>query len=68
VDGVKIPQVEGANDPSDPFPTPTKLFTIDQDLGGWAVAAKKFFNDGEDGNPVGIVPQLQEETGKQGEE
>jgi sulfate transport system substrate-binding protein len=68
VDGVKIPQVEGANDPSDPFPTPEKLFTVDQDLGGWAEAAKKFFNDGEDGNPLGIVPQLQEETGKQGEQ
>jgi sulfate transport system substrate-binding protein len=68
VDGVTIPEVEGANDPSDPFPTPKKLFTIDGDFGGWADAAKKFFNDGEDGSPLGIVPQLQEDTGKQGEE
>ena len=68
VDGVKVPQVEGANDPSDPFPTPKKLFTVDQDLGGWASAAPKFFNDGQDGEPLGIVPQLQEQTGKQGEQ
>ena len=62
------PQVEGANDPSDPVPTPKKLVTIDQDLGGWASAAPRFFNDGEDGKPLGIVPQLQEKTGKQGEQ
>jgi sulfate transport system substrate-binding protein len=68
VDGVKVPQVEGANNPSDPFPTPKKLFTIDKDLGGWASAAPKFFNDGQDGKPLGIVPQLQEKTGKQGEQ
>jgi sulfate/thiosulfate-binding protein len=68
VDGVDVGEVEGANDPSDPFPAPEKLFTIDDDFGGWADAAKKFFNDGEDGNPLGIVPQLQEDTGKQGEE
>jgi sulfate/thiosulfate-binding protein len=67
VDGVEVGEVEGANDPSDPFPTPEKLFTIDGDFGGWAEAATKFFNDGEDGNPLGIVPQLQEDTGKQGE-
>lgn len=68
VDGVTVGEVEGANDPSDPFPVPDQLFTIDGDFGGWAVAAEKFFADGEDGEPLGIVPQLQEDTGKQGEE
>jgi sulfate transport system substrate-binding protein len=68
VDGVEVGEVEGANDPSDPFPTPDKLFTIDGDFGGWAEAADKFFADGEDGGPLGIVPQLQEDTGKVGEE
>ncbi|MBB6627338.1 sulfate ABC transporter substrate-binding protein [Nocardioides sp. KIGAM211] len=68
IDGVKVGEVEGANDPSDPFPTPDKLFTINDDFGGWAEVAPKFFNDGSDGNPLGIVPQLQEDTGKQGEE
>lgn len=68
IDGVDVGQVEGANDPSDPFPVPDQLFTIDGDFGGWAEAAEKFFADGEDGEPLGIVPQLQEDTGKQGEE
>jgi sulfate/thiosulfate-binding protein len=68
VDGVDVAEVEGANDPSDPFPTPEKLFTIDDDFDGWATAADKFFADGEDGGEVGIVPQLQQDTGKVGEE
>jgi sulfate transport system substrate-binding protein len=65
---VEVDEVEGANDPTDPFPTPEKLFTIDDDFGGWAAAADKFFADGEDGGPLGIVPQLQQDTGKVGEE
>ena len=68
VDGVEIPEVEGANDPADPFPAPEQLFTLDGDFGGWGEAADKFFADGEDGGPLGIVPQLQEDTGKVGEE
>jgi sulfate/thiosulfate-binding protein len=68
VDGVKVDEVEGANDPSDPFPTPEKLFAIDDDFGGWSEAADKFFADGEDGGPLGIVPQLQQDTGKVVEE
>ena len=68
VDGVEIPEVEGANDPADPFPTPEKLFTIDELFGGWGTAAGEFFGDGEDGNPLGIVTKIQQETGKVGEE
>lgn len=68
VDGVDVGEVEGANDPSDPFPVPDKLFTIDDDFGGWDEAKDKFFADGEDGGPLGIVPQIQSETGKEGEE
>ena len=68
VDGVDIGEVEGANNPADPFPAPEKLFTIDGDFGGWGEAADKFFGDGEDGNPLGIITQLQQETGKVGEE
>ncbi|MBB3042837.1 sulfate ABC transporter substrate-binding protein [Nocardioides soli] len=68
VDGVDIPEVEGANDPSDPFPAPDELFTIDDDFGGWSEAADKFFGDGEDGNPLGIITELQQQTGKVGEE
>ncbi|MDQ6527232.1 extracellular solute-binding protein [Nocardioides sp. LHD-245] len=40
-------EVEGANDPADPFPTPTSLSTA-ADLGGWsAINAEWFGKDGE---------------------
>lgn len=68
VDGVEVGEVEGANDPSDPFPAPEQLFTVDGDFGGWGEAADKYFGDGEEGNPLGIITQLQQETGKVGEE
>ncbi|TIC89287.1 sulfate ABC transporter substrate-binding protein [Nocardioides sp. GY 10113] len=58
VDGVELPEVPGANDPADPFPAPAQLFTIDGDFGGWGEAGDKFFADGEDGEPVGIIPAL----------
>lgn len=44
--------VKGAENPSDPFPTPAKLLTIDKDFGGWKAANKLFFGD------TGIVTQL----------
>ena len=31
-------------------------------------AADKYFGDGEEGNPLGIITALQQELGKQGEE
>jgi sulfate/thiosulfate transport system substrate-binding protein len=52
-------ETKGANDPSDPFPTPTKLLTIADDFGGWAEAAPKFFDE-----KTGIVTQIQAATGK----
>ena len=68
VDGVDIPEVEGANDPSDPFPAPGTLYTIDDNFGGWGAAADKYFGDGEEGNPLGIITELQQQTGQVGEE
>jgi sulfate/thiosulfate transport system substrate-binding protein len=68
VDGVDIGEIEGANDPADPFPAPEQLFTVDGDFEGWGVAADKFFGDGEEGNPLGIITELQQELGKEGEE
>jgi len=68
VDGVDVPEVEGANDPSDPFPTPETLYTIDDNFGGWGEAADKYFGDGEEGNPLGIITELQQQTGQVGEE
>lgn len=68
VDGVDVGEVEGANDPGDPFPAVDQLFTVDGDFGGWAEAAGKYFGDGEEGNPLGIITELQQQTGKVGEE
>ncbi|GAA3615903.1 sulfate ABC transporter substrate-binding protein [Microlunatus ginsengisoli] len=53
-----IGTVEGANDPSNPFPVPSKLFTI-ADLGGWTAVNEKFFDE-----KTGVVPQIQAATGK----
>jgi sulfate/thiosulfate-binding protein len=53
--------VQGANDPSNPFPAPTKkLLTIDDDFGGWSDANTKFFDEDN-----GIVTKIQKETGKE---
>jgi sulfate/thiosulfate-binding protein len=68
VEGVEFEEVEGANDPADPFPAPEQLWTIDGDFGGWGEAADLYFGDGEEGNPLGIITQLQQETGKVGDE
>jgi sulfate/thiosulfate transport system substrate-binding protein len=52
-------EVEGANDPSDPFPTPGTLLTIDGDFGGWADANTKFFDEDD-----GILTKIQAESGQ----
>lgn len=67
VDGVEIPEVEGANDPADPFPTPGTLYTIDDNFGGWGEAADVYFGSGEEGDPLGIITELQQQTGQEGE-
>ncbi len=58
VDGIDV-KVDGANDPSDSFPTPKKLLTIADDFGGWPAAAKKFFDEKD-----GLVTKIQQDTGK----
>jgi len=42
--GVDPGTVQGANDPSNPYPAIAKLTTIDQ-LGGWSTVNDKFFGD-----------------------
>lgn len=59
VKGVKVGTVKGANDPANPFPTPTKLFTIDEDFGGWETVNKKFFDEKD-----GLVTKILQKTGK----
>ena len=53
-------EVEGANDPANPFPQPKKLLTVEKDFNGWDEASAKFFDE-----ESGIVPAIQKETGKQ---
>ncbi|MCW2781929.1 MAG: sulfate transporter substrate-binding protein [Marmoricola sp.] len=55
---IKVP-VTGANDPNNPFPTPTTLLTIDKNFGGWDAANTKFFDDTN-----GLVTKLLAATGK----
>ncbi|MEV7397307.1 sulfate ABC transporter substrate-binding protein [Aeromicrobium sp. NPDC092404] len=59
VEGVTVGSVKGANDEDDPFPTPSKLFTIDGDLGGWEAVNKKFFDENN-----GIITKLLADSGK----
>ena len=63
-----VGEVEGANDPSDPFPAPETLYTLDDNFNGWGEAADLYFGDGEEGNPLGIITKLQQDLGKEGEE
>jgi sulfate transport system substrate-binding protein len=51
--------VKGANDPSNPYPQPKKLLTIDKDFGGWDSANTKFFDENN-----GIVTKLLADAGK----
>ncbi len=59
VKGVKIGVVKGANDEKNPFPTPSKLFTIDRDLGGWERINTAFFDQNN-----GIITKIIAESGK----
>ena len=49
IDGVEYGEVEGANDPANPFPTPTNLLTVDDDFESWCALSTKFFDE-EDGH------------------
>jgi sulfate/thiosulfate transport system substrate-binding protein len=50
--------VQGANDPSNPFPTIQNLMTIDKDFGGWTKADPEYFDD-----TTGILTKLKAEAG-----
>jgi len=57
-DTIKV-DVKGANDPSNAFPAPKTLLTIDGDFGGWAEANTKYFDEDK-----GIVTKLIADSGK----
>ena len=63
IDGVDVGEVEGANDPKDPFPEPKKLWTVD-DFGGWSEINKKFFATQEKDGSDGIITTIQNDSGK----
>ncbi|HSV37641.1 MAG TPA: sulfate ABC transporter substrate-binding protein [Nocardioidaceae bacterium] len=52
-------EVEGANDPADPFPAPGTLLTIADAFGGWDDANSKYFDETE-----GIITKLLAESGQ----
>jgi sulfate/thiosulfate-binding protein len=54
--GTKVGTVEGANDPSNPFPTVKTLITV-ASLGGWSKVNEEFFGDN------GISTKLEGSTG-----
>lgn len=51
--------VKGAMDPSNPFPAPKTLLTIDKNFGGWDAANKKYFDEDN-----GILTKLQADAGQ----
>jgi sulfate/thiosulfate-binding protein len=59
IDGVEVDEVEGANDPTDPFPEPTSLLTVEDDFGSWGELSDKFFDE-----ESGLVTQIIADSGK----
>jgi sulfate transport system substrate-binding protein len=59
IDGVDVEEVEGANDPSDPFPEPTSLLTVEEDFGSWGELSDTFFDE-----ESGLVTQIIAASGK----
>jgi sulfate/thiosulfate-binding protein len=45
IDDVDFGEVEGANDPSDPFPPVTNLLTVADDFGSWDELSTTFFDE-----------------------
>ena len=56
-DEVELDEVEGANDPQEPFPEIEHLATIDEDLGGWEQVVDDFFDED------GIITEITESSG-----
>jgi sulfate/thiosulfate-binding protein len=59
IDGVDYGEVEGANDPSNPFPEPTTLLTVKKDFVSWSDLSTKFFDEND-----GIVTVAIAKSGK----
>jgi sulfate/thiosulfate-binding protein len=57
-------EVKGAIDPSNPFPDPATLQTMADTFGGWGEANDKYFGDGTEGKPLGIITSIINDSGK----
>jgi sulfate/thiosulfate transport system substrate-binding protein len=58
-EGVEFGDVEGANDPSNPFPEVENLLTVEEDFESWEALSEKFFNE-----ETGIVTRIIAASGK----
>jgi len=59
IGGVEYGEVEGANDPEDPYPAIEHLLTVDEDFESWDALSKKFFDEAD-----GLVTRIIAESGK----
>jgi ABC-type sulfate transport system substrate-binding protein len=59
IDGVELGEVEGANDPSAPFPAVRTLLTVANDFESWSALSDRFFDEAE-----GIVTKVIAASGK----
>jgi len=60
IDGVDVGEVEGANDPANPFPEVSGyLLTVEKDFESWAALSAKFFDEND-----GIVTKVIAASGK----
>lgn len=59
VDGVEVEQVEGANDPSDPYPDVANLLTVADDFESWDALSTRFFDEQD-----GVVTRIITASGK----
>ncbi len=56
---VEVDEVEGANDPKNPYPPVTNLLTVEDDFVSWSDLSKKFFDEEN-----GIISKVIAESGK----
>lgn len=59
IEGVEYDEVEGANDPKDPFPEVTNLLTVADDFGSWDELSDRFFDE-----ETGSITKVIADSGK----
>lgn len=59
IDGVEYGEIDGANDPANPYPPVPNLITVAEDFVSWGDLSKKFFDEEN-----GIITRIILESGK----